>query len=192
MHIHDTYYIVGHIHYVLFGGSTFAIFGGIYYWFPKMFGRHLNETLGKVHFFLSILFFNGTFFTMHLLGAQGMPRRIANPYTYDYLAHTQPMNEFMTWCAFGLGATQILFLANIAWSLYRGKAAERNPWRSNTLEWSAPSPPPHGNFEAVPTVYRGAYEYSVPGESEDYMPQDRPGRDPSEDHGHPAPAGAPA
>ncbi|MCK6480329.1 MAG: cbb3-type cytochrome c oxidase subunit I [Planctomycetes bacterium] len=192
MHIHDTYYIVGHIHYVLFGGSTFAIFGGIYYWFPKMFGRHMNETLGKVHFFLSILFFNGTFFTMHLLGAQGMPRRIANPYTYDYLAHTQPMNEFMTWCAIGLGATQILFLANMAWSLRAGKAAERNPWRSNTLEWSAPSPPPHGNFEAVPTVYRGAYEYSVPGEAEDFMPQDRPGRDPSEDHGRPAPSGAPA
>jgi cytochrome c oxidase subunit 1 len=191
MHIHDTYYIVGHIHYVLFGGSTFAIFAGIYFWFPKMFGRHLNEGLGKLHFIVSFLCFNGTFFTMHILGAGGMPRRIANPYNYSYLQHLQPMNEFMTWCAFGLGTAQLILLANMAWSFWGGKKAERNPWNANTLEWSAPSPPPHGNFEKVPTVYRGPYEYSVPGHPTDFYPQDEPGPDPAAG-GHAAEAAAEA
>jgi cytochrome c oxidase subunit 1 len=194
MFIHDTYYVVGHIHYVLFGGSTFAIFAGIYYWFPKMYGRHLNETLGKVHFLLSFLFFNGTFFTMHILGAGGMPRRIADPYGYQYLEHLRPMNVFMTWCAIGLGFSQVLLLVNIAWSYFKGRVADRNPWRANTLEWAAPSPPPHGNFEKVPTVYRGPYEYSVPDRAEDFYHQTEPGPDPSaEGHGAPAaPARAPA
>ncbi len=195
MHIHDTYYIVGHLHYVLFGGSTFGIFAGIYFWFPKMFGRHLHEGLGKVHFLLSFLFFNGTFFTMHILGAGGMPRRIADPYAYRFLEHLQPMNEFMTWCAFGLGAAQLLFIANIAGSLWKGKKAEQNPWNATTLEWTAaPSPPPHGNFPALPTVYRGPYEYSVPGRESDFYPQNEPGPDPQEEHGHGARAaqGAPA
>ena len=192
MHIHDTYYIVGHIHYVLFGGSTFAIFAGIHFWFPKMFGRHLDETLGKIHFLLSFLLFNGVFFTMHILGTGGMPRRIANPYNYQYLSHLQPMNEFMTWCAFGLGAAQLLLLGNMAWSMWKGRVAAKNPWNANTLEWTAPSPPPHGNFETVPTVYRGPYEYSVPGREDDAWPQDEPGPDPADDHGAPAPAGAPA
>jgi cytochrome c oxidase subunit 1 len=112
MFIHDTYYIVGHIHYVLFGGATFAIFAGIYYWFPKMFGRFMNEPLGKIHWLLSFIFFNGTFFTMHILGAEGMPRRIADPYIYDYLKHLQPLNIMMTWCAIGLGVAQIPFAIN--------------------------------------------------------------------------------
>jgi cytochrome c oxidase subunit 1 len=191
--IHDTYYIVGHIHYVLFGGSTFAIFAGLYYWWPKMFGRRLNEGLGKVHFVLSFLFFNGTFFLMHVLGAGGMMRRIANPSNYEFLAHYQPMNEFITWCAIGLGATQILLVGNIVWSFVSpgAKCEERNPWHANTLEWSAPSPPPHGNFAEVPTVGRGPYEYSVPGHPEDFFPQDAPGPDPArEPHGHPAKAPA--
>ena len=192
MFIHDTYYVVGHIHYVLFGGSTFAIFAGIYYWFPKMFGRHLNETLGKIHFALSFIFFNGTFFTMHILGAEGMPRRIANPYTYEYLAHTQPMNQFMSWCVLGVGPVQVIFLANLGFYLFMWRVAESNPWHANTLEWSAPTPPPHGNFETVPTVYRGPYEYSVPGQAEDFMPQDQPGPDPAEDPHAPSPAGSPA
>jgi cytochrome c oxidase subunit I len=193
MHIHDTYYIVGHIHYVLFGGSTFAIFGGIYFWYPKMFGRMLNEGIGKVHFWLSFLFFNGTFFTMHILGAGGMPRRIANPYNYMYLQHLQGMNQFMTWCAIGLGFSQLLLVGNMAWSFFKGRKAERNPWNANTLEWTAPSPPPHGNFASVPVVYRGPHEYSVPGRGEDFYPQAEPGPDPSAGgHDAPAPAVAPA
>jgi cytochrome c oxidase subunit 1 len=173
MYIHDTYFVVGHIHYVLFGGSTFAIFGGLTYWFPKMFGRMMHEGLGKLHWVLTFVFMNGVFFPMHVLGAGGMPRRYADPWSFQYLEWMKPMNEFMTWSAIGLGATQLIFIVNFFWSLKAGKEAGRNPWSANTLEWSAPSPPPHGNFEAVPTVYRGAYEYSSPDAEEDFLPQDR-------------------
>jgi len=189
--IHDTYFIVAHIHYVLFGGSMFGVFAGIYYWFPKMFGRLMNERWGKVHWVLTFLGFNGVFFPMHILGMNLMPRRIADPYQYTYLAHLQPMNEFMTYSAYLLGIAQVIFFVNVLYSLRRGPLAERNPWRANTLEWAAASPPPHGNFETTPTVYRGPYEFSSPETTEDYWPQFVPGADakawPS---GAPAPAHA--
>jgi cytochrome c oxidase subunit 1 len=172
--IHDTYFIVGHIHYVLFGGSAFGIFGGIYFWFPKMFGRMMNETLGKLHFFLSFIFFNGTFFTMHILGAGGFPRRLADPYHYDTFAHMQGLNQFMTICALGMGAAQLIFAANFLYSIFAGPVAGRNPWHSNSLEWTAPSPPGHGNFDFQPIVYRGPYEYGSPEVDEDYYPQIQP------------------
>ena len=176
MHIHDTYFIVGHIHYVLFGGSTFAIFAAIYYWFPKMFGRMMNETLGKIHFFLTFLFFNGTFFLMHIVGMHGMPRRYADYTGFVYLNNPGVigMNQFMTYSAFLLGLTQLIFAFNFFHSLVYGPKAGSNPWHSNTLEWAAPSPPPHYNFETIPTVYHAAYEYSVPGIEVDYLPQTRP------------------
>jgi cytochrome c oxidase subunit 1 len=172
--IHDTYFIVGHIHYVLFGGSAFAIFGGIYYWFPKMFGRMMNEPLGKLHFFLSFIFFNGTFFTMHILGAGGFPRRLADPYHYDTFAHMQGLNQFMTICALGMGAAQLIFAANFIFSIFAGAVVGRNPWHANSLEWTAPSPPGHGNFDFQPIVYRGPYEYGSPEVDEDYYPQTQP------------------
>jgi cytochrome c oxidase subunit 1 len=173
MHIHDTYFIVGHIHYVLFGGSTFAIFAGLYYWFPKMFGRLMDERLGKIHFFLTYLFFNGTFFFMHVIGLRGHPRRVANPYLYQFLdnAAVHFMNEFMTVSALLLGAAQLLFVYNFFVSLAAGRRAGENPWRANTLEWNTSSPPPHYNFARIPTVYHAAYEYSHPGADEDYLPQ---------------------
>ncbi len=176
MHIHDTYFIVGHLHYVLFGGSTFAIFGAIYFWFPKMFGRMMNERLGLIHFFLTFIFFNGTFFLMHITGMHGHPRRIADPTIYPYLrgAGTQGMNVFMTVNAFLLGLTQIIFAVNFFYSLVAGPKAGNNPWHSNTLEWTTTSPPPHYNYERIPTVYHPAYEYSVPGVEEDYLPQTVP------------------
>ncbi len=172
--IHDTYFIVGHIHYVLFGGSAFAIFGGIYFWFPKMFGRMMNETLGKIHFFLSFIFFNGTFFTMHILGAGGFPRRLADPYHYETFNQMQGMNEFMTYCALGMGASQLIFAFNFIYSIFLGTPCGRNPWKANTLEWTAPSPPGHGNFDFQPIVYRGPYEYGSPEVAEDYYPQTQP------------------
>jgi len=172
--IHDTYFIVGHIHYVVFGGSIFAIFGAISFWFPKMFGRMMNETLGKIHFFGTLVFFNITFFPMHIIGAGGHMRRIYNPTQYQFLQPLQHWNEIMTIGAIGLGLFQIVFAVNFFWSLFAGKKAEQNPWQANTLEWEAPTPPPHGNFLQIPTVYRGPYEYSVPGEKEDWLPQAQP------------------
>jgi cytochrome c oxidase subunit 1 len=169
--IHDTYYIVAHIHYVVFGGSVFAIFGGIVYWFPKMFGRMMNETLNKIHFWLTFIAFNCTFFPMHILGVGGHMRRIYNPMQYEFLKDFQGMNEFISISAFVLGFTQLLFLFNVLYSLKRGKKAEDNPWRANTLEWTAIHPIPHGNFAALPTVYRGPYEYSAPEVEEDWLPQ---------------------
>jgi len=182
IYIHDTYFIVAHIHYVLFGGSLFAIFGAIAYWFPKMFGRMMNDRLGWIHFWLTFVFYNLTFFPMHQLGLGGMMRRLYDPTQYPHLEPLQPLNRFVTVNALLLGAAQLLFVANFLWSMFRGRKAVANPWRANSLEWSAPSPPPHGNFTVTPIVYRGPYEYSAPGAEEDYLPQDRPPA------GQPAPA----
>ena len=190
IHIHDTYYIVAHIHYVVFGGSVFALFGAIFYWFPKMFGRHMNSTLGKVHFWLTFLAFNGVFFPMHILGVGGHMRRISNPLQYEFLQDLQPINVFITICAFILGTTQIILLVNVFWSMFKGKVAEQNPWHANTLEWQAPTPVPHGNFHQIPHVYHGPYEYSVPGADRDWIPQTQADGEPSD--GEPIPAGASA
>ncbi len=171
VYFHDTYFIVAHIHYVLFMSSIFGIFGAIYFWFPKMFGKMMSEKCGKVHFALTFLFANGTFYPMHIIGIGGHPRRYYDPTLYKFLEHLQPLNQFMTICALLLGLAQIIFLVNFFGSLFWGKKAPINPWHSNTLEWTAPSPPPHGNFETPPIVRRGPYEYGVPGMEEDYLPQ---------------------
>ncbi len=172
--IHDTYFIVAHIHYVLFGGSLMGVFAAIYYWFPKMFGRMMNEKLGKIHFALTFIFFNGAFFPMHILGVGGMMRRIYNPTYYEFLKPLQPINQLITISAICLGIAQLIIVFNFFWSLWRGPKAEQNPWRANSLEWAAPTPVPHGNWgERVPTVYRGPYEYSSPEVSEDYLPQNK-------------------
>jgi cytochrome c oxidase subunit 1 len=171
VYFHDTYYIVGHIHYVLFMSSIFGIFGALYFWYPKMFGRKMNEFWGKVHFALTFLFSNATFFPMHIIGLAGHPRRYADSTQYAWLDPVQPLNVFMSISALCLGVTQLIFLANFFISLFKGPKAERNPWHSNTLEWSAPSPPPHGNYETTPVVYRGPYEYAALPEGDDYQPQ---------------------
>ncbi len=172
--IHDTYYIVAHFHYVV-AGIIFALFAAVYYWFPKMFGRQMNQTLGKIHFWLTFIFFNCAFFPMHILGVGGHMRRIYNPLQYEFLHSLQPINVFITVSAFLLGSSQTLFVFNFFWSLVAGKRAEANPWQANTLEWATPSPPPHGNWgEKLPVVYGGPYEYSPPGISEDYLPQNQP------------------
>jgi len=176
MHIHDTYFIVAHLHYVLFGGSTFGLFAAIYFWFPKMFGRLMNEPLGKLHFLLTFIFFNGTFFLMHIVGLHGHPRRIADPTVYEFLRTPGViwLNRFMTYNAFALGLTQVLFAANFFYSLVAGPRSGDNPWHANTLEWQTTSPPPYYNFATIPTVYHAAYEYSVPGVPDDYLPQTLP------------------
>ena len=184
--IQDTYFIVAHIHYVVFGGSIFGAFAAIYYWFPKMFGRMMNTTLGHLHFWPTFVFFNLTFFPQHFLGVGGMMRRIYNPTQYEFLVHLQWWNVFITWSAFALGVAQIFFAINFFWSLFAGKKAPLNPWEANTLEWTASSPPPHLNWgDKIPTVYRGPYEYASPEVEEDYLPQNR-----FLPTGTPAPAGA--
>ena len=170
--IHDTYFIVAHFHYVV-AGIIFALFAAVYYWFPKMFGRMMNEPLGKIHFVLTYIFFNGAFFPMHILGVGGHMRRIYNPTQYEFLQPLQGINVFITVSAFLLGLSQLPFIINFFGSLIRGKKAERNPWLANSLEWSAASPPPHGNYETTPVVYRGAYEYSSPEVKEDWLPQNK-------------------
>ncbi|HKI38486.1 MAG TPA: cbb3-type cytochrome c oxidase subunit I [Gemmataceae bacterium] len=174
--IHDTYFIVGHLHYVLFMSSIFGIFAAIYYWFPKMFGRMMNDTWGKVHFVLTFLFSNGVFFPMHITGSRLHPRRYFDPTQYRFLDEVQGLNTFMSICAICLGLVQLIFLVNFAYSLFRGPKGGLNPWHSNTLEWTAPSPPPHGNFETPPVVYRGPYEYGSPESDKDYLPQTEPPR----------------
>ncbi len=172
--IHDTYFIVAHFHYVLFAGTAMAVFGAIYFWFPKMFGCLMDETLGKIHFFLTFVFLNGTFYTMHILGVVGFPRRLADPYHYETFRHLMPMNQFMSWCAILMVATQVIFAVNFIYSMFYGKQVGRNPWGANSLEWFAPSPPGHGNFDKQPIVYRGPYEYGSPEVDEDFYPQTQP------------------
>ncbi|KAB2644167.1 MAG: cytochrome c oxidase subunit I [Verrucomicrobia bacterium] len=169
--VHHTYFIVAHFHYVLFGGSLFAIFSGIYFWFPKMFSRMMNPTLGMIHFIATFLFFNLTFFPMHNLGLGGMMRRIADPTVYEHLRQLQPLNVICTIGAFGLGLSTLVFFVNLFYSIFKGPQAPDNPWLATTLEWTISSPPGHGNFPITPIVYNGPYEYSVPGMDKDYLPQ---------------------
>ena len=158
IHVSDTYFIVAHIHYVLFGGSLFTIFAGVYYWFPKMTGRMYDETLGKIHFWTTFVFFNLTFAPMHLVGIEGMPRRVA-----DYADQFATWNLIISLASFGVGLSTLVFLYNIVVSWKGGPRASANPWRALTIEWQVSSPPPIFNFDSVPTVVGGPYEYGVPG-----------------------------
>ncbi|HLM32852.1 MAG TPA: cytochrome c oxidase subunit I [Gaiellaceae bacterium] len=158
IHASDTYFVVAHIHYVLFGGSLFTIFAGIYYWFPKMTGRMYNERLGKIHFWMTFVGFNVTFFPMHWIGLQGMPRRVA-----DYAPEFGNWNFVITIASFFLGASTLVFIYNLLVSWVRGEPAPGNPWRALTLEWQVSSPPPIFNFDEIPQVVGSPYEYGVRG-----------------------------
>jgi cytochrome c oxidase subunit I len=158
IHVSDTYFLVAHIHYVLFGGSLFTIFAGVYYWFPKMTGRMYDERLGRLHFWMTFIFFNLTFGPMHIIGVQGMPRRV-----YDYADKFATWNLVISICAFILGLSTLVFAYNMVASWRGGPRAVANPWRALTLEWQVSSPPPIFNFDAIPTVVGGPYEYGVPG-----------------------------
>jgi len=172
VYLHDTYYVIGHFHYVVVTGSLIALFGGIYHWFPKWFGRKMNAGWTKFHFWSTIVFMNGIFFPMFIQGFAGVQRRLYDPTAQLHNVAVQPTNVFMSICALGLLLAQIPFIVNFFYSMFKGKKTEENPWEATTLEWACPSPPlPHQNFEKVPTVYRGPYEYSVPGHKRDYWPQ---------------------
>jgi cytochrome c oxidase subunit 1 len=185
IHLHDTYYVIGHFHYVVAPGTIFAMFSGIYYWFPKATGRQMNEKLGKLHFWASLIFINGVFAPMFIQGLAGVSRRL-----YDggsQYMHAKPvlhLNVFISISAFCLLAAQVPFIFNFFYSIFKGERVGSNVWNATTIEWAAASAPPlgHGNFEVLPTVYRGPYEYSVPGyDAADFLPQTQP------DDGTPAP-----
>ncbi|HTY86487.1 MAG TPA: cbb3-type cytochrome c oxidase subunit I [Candidatus Acidoferrum sp.] len=190
VHLHDTYYVIAHFHYVVAPGTIFALFAGIYYWLPKLTGRKLNEFWGRVHFWGSLIFMNIVFMPMFAQGMAGMLRRMADGGA-NYSAavnakggaevigglssNIMEMHTWILWGACILGLAQIPFIINLFWSLKHGEKVESdNPWQATTLEWQTATPPPHGNFPEAPHVYRGPYEYSVPGHATDFTPQDEP------------------
>ncbi len=158
IHVQDSYYVVAHLHYVLFGGSVFAILGGIYFWFPKITGRMYSERLGRLHFWLTLISFNLTFLPLHWAGLQGMPRRVA-----AYAPEFQTVNQVASVGAFLMGLSILPFLYNLIVSWARGPRAGPNPWRALSLEWQIASPPPAGNFATPPVITHGPYEYGQPG-----------------------------
>jgi len=186
LHLHDTYYVIAHFHYIVAPGTIFAIFAGIYYWFPKATGRMMNEFWGKVHFWSSLAFMNLIFQPMFAQGMAGMLRRMADGGANYSTAkvpdaigglnpHMMAMHTYILWAAVGLALAQIPFIINFFWSISHGKETHSdNPWGATTLEWQTPTPPPHGNFAKAPVVHRGPYEYSVPGHSTDFTPQNEP------------------
>jgi cytochrome c oxidase subunit 1 len=172
IYMHDTYFVLAHFHYTFFPIAIIGTYAGVTFWFPKMFGRMMSERLGKIHFWGTIIPFNCIFIPLFVLGLGGQHRRIYDYTNFPELAAMQPVREFATVSLLIMLAFQLVFLWNFFSSMFRGPAAGKNPWKSCTLEWTAASPPPHGNWpEGLPTVYRGAYEYSHPDHHEDYWPQ---------------------
>jgi cytochrome c oxidase subunit 1 len=170
--LHNTYFVVGHFHLTMAVSPLFAVFAGVYYWFPLMFGRMMNDRLGKIHFWITITGGYVVFLSMHILGIGGMIRHNYDPTQYAFMAHLQPLNVFVSCAAFVLASAQLIFIFNFFWSLIRGVPAHANPWKANTLEWTAPAPIPHGNWDGpVPTVYRWPYDYALSEPGEDYVPQ---------------------
>jgi cytochrome c oxidase subunit 1 len=173
LYLHDAYFVVAHFHLIMGVAAIFGMFAGMYFWFPKMFGRFLNETIGKIHFWFTFIGVYCIFMPMHFLGLAGHPRRYFDTTAVDYLQKLQPVHVFISIAAFVTIGAQFLFLFNFFWSLGWGEEAkEENPWHATTLEWSIPSPPPHDNFGGhEPVVYHGPYEFSVPGAADDFIPQ---------------------
>jgi len=176
IYFHDTYFVLAHFHYTFFPIAIIATFAGITYWWPKMTGKMMNDTLGKIHFWGTIIPFNFIFIPLFVLGVAGQHRRIYNYEHFPDLAvdWMYDLRVMATVALLVMIAFQVVFFFNVFISLRNGKKAGNNPWKANTLEWVAPSPPGHGNFEELPTVYRGPYEYSHPDREEDYWPQNEP------------------
>ncbi len=173
--LHDTSFVVAHFHIIMGVAAIFGMFAATYFWFPKMFGKHLSEGLGRLHFWLTFIGVYAIFMPMHFIGLAGQLRRYPDASAVQYLAPFQPVHTFMSIAAFVTIGAQLIFLFNLIWSLWKGKKAEINAWEATTLEWTVPSPPPHDNFAGhEPTVYRGPYEFAVPGADQDFVPQHVP------------------
>lgn len=173
--MHDTYFVPAHFHLVMGVASIFGMFAATYFWFPKMFGRMMSERLGKLHFWITFVGVYCIFVPMHTMGMVGMPRRYAQFTEYKFLESIHPLVVFVSIAALITVAAQILFYFNLVWSIFKGKKAGDNPWEATTLEWNTASPPPHDNFAGVlPVVYRGPYEFAVPGAPNDYIMQNEP------------------
>ncbi len=175
INLHDTYFVVAHFHLVMGSAAIFGMLCGIYHWFPRMFGRMMNESLGHIHFWLTIVSAYCVFFPMHFMGLAGVPRRYYANTAYDQFNVFVDMNQFITFAAILGGIAQFIFLFNFFYSIFKGKKSVQNPWQSNTLEWTAPVKHLHGNWPGeIPHVYRWSYDYSVPGHEQDYIPQNIP------------------
>ena len=173
--LHDTYFVVGHFHLIMGVAAIFGMFAATYYWFPKMFGRMMNETWGRVHFFITLIGTYAIFMPMHYLGIAGGTRRYSQYTEVAYLQKLMPIHQFMTYAAIITIAAQFIFVINLFWSMFKGPKASDNPWESTTLEWTTATPPPHDNFGGVtPVVHNGPYEYGVPGAARDYVMQTDP------------------
>jgi cytochrome c oxidase subunit 1 len=173
IYLHDTYYVIAHFHFVVAPGTLMALFAGIYYWYPKVTGRRMNDLLGRLHFWPTLVFMVGTFLPMFVLGMAGVSRRLYDGgATYAHAQDYLWINQLITFSAWGLALAQVFFIVNFFVSLKKGEKVEDNPWQGTTLEWATTSPPlGHGNFEGPITVYRGPYEYSVPKAKRDFSPQ---------------------
>src|SRR6266536_3552278 len=172
---HDTYFVTAHFHLVMGVASIFGMFAATYFWFPKMFGRMMHEGLGKLHFWITFVGVYAIFVPFHAMGLLGMPRRYAQFTEYEFLKHAPPLVMFVTIAAIITVSVQAVFYFNLVWSIFKGKKAGENPWEATTLEWTTASPPPHDNFAGeTPTVYRGPYEFSVPGAPKDFIMQSEP------------------
>jgi len=174
IYLHDTYYVIGHFHFVVVTGSIIALMGGTYHWFPKWYGRKMNDTLGLIHFWGTAICMFGIFFPMFPMGLAGASRRLYDPTAQVHNLGVQHLNVVSTYFAYGLALFQLPFIWNFFHSMWAGEKTPENPWQATTLEWACPSPPPHGNFEKTPKVHRGPYEYSVPGRKTDFWPQNEP------------------
>src|SRR5437667_57652 len=173
--LHDTYFVVGHFHLIMGVAAIFGIFAATYYWFPKMFGRMMNERLGQIHFFITLAGTYAIFMPMHYLGLAGQTRRYSQFTEVAYQTKLIPLQTFMTYAAFVTIGVQLVFLFNLFWSMFKGPKASDNPWEATTLEWTTATPPPHDNFGGhTPVVYHGPYEYGVPAAAEDYIMQNDP------------------
>ncbi len=173
--LHDTYFVVAHFHLVMGSASFFGLMAGVYHWFPKMFGRMMDAKLGYIHFWLTFVGVYMIFFPMHYIGIAGFPRRYYSWTNYEFANMYSDLNMFVSVAAIITFAAQAIFLFNFFYSMYRGRKATLNPWSSNTLEWTTPLHPKHGNWPGeIPTVYRWPYDYSKPGAAEDFIPQTVP------------------